>query len=445
MINTRNRITLFTLIATLTITVPLLAQQSPIQYFRNNDKAGLHVFETTKNDTNVYRGIKVRVGGNFTQDFQSLNHSNNTTPVYVNGINTNQLASLTSGFNLAMANLNIDAQLADGIRMNLTVYLSARHHPEAWVKGGYVQFDKLPFFRSDMVDNIMKNVTIKMGDYEVDYGDQHFRRSDGGNAIYNPFTENYIMDEFATEIGGEIYYHSTNGLLVMAGISNGQLNPTVVASSKIDSATGKLNKYPPAFHAKLGYDKQLNNDFRVRLTGSVYALKSGSSNTLFFGDRTGSHYFYVMENSTATAVANAWSGRFNPQFNQQVLTFMVNPFIKYKGLELFGTFEAAQGRTITEKNMRAATQYAVDVIYRFPREKERFWIGGRYNVLNAETMSQPNNITINRAVGSIGWFVTQNLMIKAEYVNQQYSNFQASDIRSGGKFDGFVLEASVGF
>lgn len=90
--------------------------------------------------------MKVRLGGNFTQHFQMLNHSNNAIPVFVNGINTNQLASLTSGFNLAMANLNIDAQLADGIRMNLTVYLSARHHPEAWVKGGYVQFDKLLFF-----------------------------------------------------------------------------------------------------------------------------------------------------------------------------------------------------------------------------------------------------------------------------------------------------------
>jgi hypothetical protein len=439
------RTKVFTSVAMLTMAVPVMAQQAPIQYFRYNDQAGLHVFETTKTDTNVFTGIKVRIGGNFTQDFQSLSHSNNASPVIVNGINANQLASLTSGFNLAMANFNIDAQLADGVRMNLTIYLSARHHEEAWVKGGYVQFDKLPFFKSDVVDNIMKNMTIKVGDYEVDYGDQHFRRSDGGNSIYNPFTENYIMDEFATEIGGEIYYHPENGLIVMAGITNGQLNPTVIASSKIDSATGKLNKYPPAFHAKLGYDKQLNNDLRIRLTGSVYALKSGSSNTLFFGDRTGSHYFYVMENSTATAVSNAWSGRFNPQFSQQVLTFMVNPFIKYKGLELFGTFEAAQGRMITEKNMRAATQYAMDVIYRFPREKENFWIGGRYNVLNAETMSQSSAITINRAVGSIGWFVTRNLVMKAEYVNQQYHHFQATDIRSGGKYDGFMIEASIGF
>ena len=131
-----------------------------------------------------------------------------------------------------MANLNIDAQLDDGIRMNLTMYLSARHHEETWVKGGYIQLDKLPFLKSKMADKIMKSFTIKVGDYEVDYVDQHFRRTDGGNAIYNPFAENYIMDEFATEIGGAVYYLPKTGIIAMAGITNGQLNPTVIAAKK---------------------------------------------------------------------------------------------------------------------------------------------------------------------------------------------------------------------
>jgi hypothetical protein len=29
----------------------------------------------------------------------------------------------------------------------------------------------------------MKSFTIKIGDYEVDYGDQHFRRTDGATAF----------------------------------------------------------------------------------------------------------------------------------------------------------------------------------------------------------------------------------------------------------------------
>ena len=201
----------------------------------------------------------------------------------------NQLANLGYGFNLAMANLNIDAQLKEGIRMNLIMYLSSRHHEEAWVKDGYIQFDRLPFLKCDMIDRIMNNFTIKAGDYEVDYGDQHYRRTDSGNSIYNPFVENYIMDGFATEIGSEIYFHPKCGIIAMAGITNRELNPTVIVPSKMDSATGKLNKYLPAFHGKLGYDKRFNSDFRLRVTGSFYAVKSAASNTLFSGDQTGSH------------------------------------------------------------------------------------------------------------------------------------------------------------
>ena len=440
------RFQLLTAIAMTATGLSAMAQSQDMQYFRYNDRNGINVFETTKSDTTPFHKMKVKIGGNFTQDFQSISDQTNATPVIVNGVNTNKLAPLTSGFNRAMANLNIDAQLEDGIRMNLTMYLSTRHHEETWVKGGYVQFDKLSFFKSDVIDKIMKSVTIKVGDYEVDYGDQHFRRSDGGNAIYNPFVENYIMDEFATEIGGEIYYHHKCGLFAMGGITNGELNPTVVASSQIDASTGKANKYTPAFHGKIGYDKQLNKDLRVRLTGSVYEDKSAASNTLFWGDRTGSRYFFVMENTAATSDGNAWSGRYNPQFSEQVTTFMFNPFIKFKGLELFGTYEMAKGRTIAEANMRTATQYAADLIYRFPARNEHFWVGARYNSVTATTIaSATGDITINRMVGSLGWFVTKNIVLKAEYVDQQYNNFAPNNILSGGQFSGLMVEASIGF
>ena len=361
-------------------------------------------------------------------------------------INTNHLAPLADGFNRAMANLNIDVQLEDGIRMNLTMYLSTRHHEETWVKGGYVQFDKLLFLKSDIINNIMKSITIKVGDYEVDYGDQHFRRSDGGNAIYNPFIENYIMDEFATEVGGEIYYHNKCGFFAMLGVTNGELDPTVLASTQIDSATGKEDKYTPAYHGKIGFDKQFNTDFRFRITGSFYTQKSSPANTLFFGDRTGSRYFYVMDNAaTAASDADAWTGRYDPDYSQQVTTFMVNPFIKYKGLELFGTYEHAEGRMITEPDMRTTTQYALDLIYRFPQFKENFWIGARYNSVTCAMSLIPENITINRAVGSIGWFITKNIVMKVEYVKQQYKNYASTNILSGGQFEGFMVEASIGF
>lgn len=36
-------------------------------------------------------------------------------------------------------------------------------------------------------------------------------------------------------------------------------------------------------------------------------------------------------------------------------------------------------------------------------------------------------------------------MLKGEYVTQKYKDFPKKDIRSEGKFDGAVFEATVGF
>src|ERR1700716_3092572 len=186
----------------------LKAQHGAMQFFRPEDQRGLHVFETNKTDTIPFTKLHVYVGGSFEQSFQTLRDQNTADPLTLPAYkgNINSLIPLTNGFNLAMANLDIDAQLSDGIRVNLTVYLASRHHEDTWVKGWFIQFDKLLFLHSAVVDNIMKNVTIKIGQFDVNYGDQHFRRTDGGSTLHNSFVENYIMDEFATEIGAEFYY-----------------------------------------------------------------------------------------------------------------------------------------------------------------------------------------------------------------------------------------------
>ena len=442
-------------IAALSLIAPSAKAQQGMQFYRPDNLQGVNIFETTKADTVAFTGLKVKVGGNFELTFQTLRDQNTATSLIPKGYtsNVNSLIPLTDGFQLPMANLNVDAQLADGIRTNITVYLASRHHEDTWVKGGYIQFDKLLFLHSDLINDIMKSVTIKVGQTDVDYGDQHFRRSDGGNTIYNPFIENYIMDEFATELGAEVYYHSNSGLFLMGGISNGELDETVVAPVKIDSATNQVNKYDPAFHGKLGFDKQINKDFRLRVSGSFYTDPSASSNTLFGGDRTGSHYFNVMENqavASATVLSDAndyspFSGRLNPGFSEEVHTYMGNLFLKYQGLEFFGTIEDAHGRAITETTDRQATQNAADLIYRFPQDKQNFWIGFRYNTVTALLQGYTSNVTVNREAGSFGWFLTKNIMTKIEYVNQAYDGYPSDNILNGGRFKGVDIEASIGF
>lgn len=206
--------------------MPLLSTgQNDLQYFRPYDFRGLNMFETPKSDNGITDDFKIRIGANFTQQFQSLDHANTAEAVPTSPTdqtNINQLIDLSPGFNLATANLNIDAQLERGIRVNVVTYLSSRHHQEAYVKGGYIQFDEMPFLKSNLIDRLMDNLTVKVGHYEVNYGDAHFRRTDNGNAFHNPFVGGYILDAFNTEIGGEITYQK-NGLIAMAAVTNGEI------------------------------------------------------------------------------------------------------------------------------------------------------------------------------------------------------------------------------
>ena len=423
----------------------VLNNYDSMQSFRYYDQRGINVFETPK-DNVTFQGFKVRFGAGFTQQFQSLKHENKLAAGYQS---TNKLFALQSGFMTAQANLYTDVQLADGIRLNLTTYLSARHHNEAWVKGGFIQFDKLPF-KGQFWDDLMKITTIKVGHFEVNYGDGHFRRPDGGHTLYTPFMEQNIMDAFATEIGGEVYLRK-NGLIGMIGVTNSMIKGHV--DSTYPTTADPNIKRNPSLILKGGFDKQLNDDLRLRMTGSFYTNSSsaGSGLTLYSGDRTGSNYQNVMEKvpyGTAVPAYTAMytSGRFNPGFSKTVNALMFNVFMKYGGFELFGTLENARGRSKTETADRKFNQMVIEGVYRLGAE-EKLFIGAKYNTVNGRPAGATftGDITINRTALAAGWFVTRNVLAKLELVNQKYVDFPTSDHRAGGRFNGLVVEAVVGF
>ncbi len=416
----------------LLLTTALLISSFSFSQIRPNDQRGLNVFEVKKLDNyKPVEGVNVKIGGNFTQSYQSLSHSSD-------GVSATPLNKLVPGFNLAVANMSLEVALAQGINLKMELYLSARHHQETWVKGGYIQFDRLPFMKGKIFDDIMKVTTIKVGHFEVNYGDAHFRRSDNGNATYNPFIENNIMDAFATEIGAEADVMIKNFTFVGA-VTNGMIKGDIL------QASNPSKKHDPAIIGKVAFDKQFNPLVRFRLSGSVYYDGGVASNTLFGGDRGGSHYWGVLE--TANTTTQAFSGRFNPGFTDKITAMVGNAFIKVGGLESFTTLENAVGRSKTETANRSASQFATDLVFRFGKN-EKYWVGGKYNTVSSELFDGTNNynVNINRLAASGGWFFTKNIMAKLEYVKQNYSDgFLASDYRKGGQFKGFVLEAVVSF
>lgn len=417
-----------------------LLRRIEIANIRPNDQRGVNVFEAPK--TNMpFTGFKMSFGAAFTQQMQGLDHSNAADSIPTSPTNltdANRLMEIGTGFNNATANLYIDAQLAPGIRVALSSYLSSRRHNETWVKDGYLLIDGSPIDLQPLHD-IMKYMTLRLGHMEVNYGDAHFRRTDNGQAMFNPFVGNLLLDAFTTEIGGEVYVRA-NGFLGMVGMTGGEIRGNTARPADRD----------PSLLAKLGYDKQLNRDLRVRLTGSGYYTASSASNTLYSGDRAGSRYYNVLENSQATESGSARSGIINPGFSDEVTAVMINPFLKLRGLEVFGVLEQAEGKSASEAADRKWTQYAADAVYRFGPD-EQAYVGGRYNTAKGDLRFGPAATAYNREVSAdrwaigAGWFITPSVLMKGEYVSQKHNDFPATDIRHGGKFNGFMIEGVVAF
>ncbi len=404
--------------------VSVYAQQSrDLQYFRAPDQTGINIFEAPSETDVEFNGVNVRIGGSNTLQFQALDHSTDGTA---------DIFSIGPNFNLATSNLDIDAQLAPGMRMHLRTYMSSRHHSQPYVKGGYLQVDRLDFIQEDFLIDYMQYLQIKFGHMEINYGDAHFRRSDNGQTIFNPFVGNLIMDAFTTEVGGEILFRN-NGWLAMVGMTNGKLNQSVV-----EPAEGQLATHV-SLVGKLGWDKQINEDLRVRLTGSVYHTGRSARTYLYAGDRAGSRYYNILtENSGEFRIP-----RFDPGFSNELTSIMINPFVRYKGLEFFGVIESSSGKARAEADRRNFQQYAADLLYRFGNNDD-FYIGGRYNLVTGET-NAGDDVDITRFNVGGGWFMTKNVLTKVEYVNQQYDGFSGGSVFNGGEFSGLMIEAVISF
>lgn len=366
-------------------------------------------FESEK-DSPDFEKVKVKVGGEFALQLQALDHE---APV--------ELIDLKNNFNLPSANLNLTANLASGIRSHINFYMSSRHHNDAWVEGGYLIINRLPFLRA--ADPIMKYFTIKAGVMMPNYGDAHFYRSNNSDVMANPFVGNWIMDAYTNNPGLEVMFRS-QGFLVMVGTNNGRLN------------YGRGNDLGKdlAFNWKVGYDNNITDNLRLRATLSGYHVGEGHSGSyLWDGDRAGARYYSVMQTLEAEG-DNFRSGRWSPGAGQsQMNSYMGNIFVQFHGLEVFGICENMKG--ILNGDDQHFTQTALQAIYRIGS----FYAGTRLN-----KVSDNNGSTINRTNIGGGWYMIDNILVKLDYVVQKYHGSAHGDI-NGGKFNGVVLETAIVF
>jgi hypothetical protein len=136
-------------------------------------------------------------------------------------------------------------------------------------------------------------------------------------------------------------------------------------------------------------------------------------------------------------------------------------------LEVFGVFETASGNNGVNAADKTWNQYGVDVLYRF-LENDQLYVGGRYNYVSGDFVDVTNtmhDVSIDRIQLGAGWYMTKNILVKAEYMIQNYNDYPtgtspyfmgvdpatgqpnyASEVYyQGASVDGFMLEATISF
>ncbi len=355
-----------------------------------------------------------------------------------------------SALSLPTANLDINAKVMSGFNVKLQTMLASHHHNETYVKGGYATIDNLDFIAPGFLSGFMKDATIKIGVNDINYGDDQYRRTDNANVMRNPFINNLAVDAADQGTHIEVLYRiPAISSFVVAGITNGQANPQDTLET--DSYGTSSNRY--ALYGKVGFDHEYNDDWRLRITESVYNVESVNRQDLYLGDKSGN----VIRNVYGTVNTNVLSSGWDPTRNYvnykgtkqytsapDLLAAKTNLFVKYKDTELYGMYEMIDAEDTMGKSIKV-NHYAIDLVQRFYNDK--FWIAGRYENAVQEYKDSYNDLgdaELTQYQATLGWFLSKNAVAKIEYIDQEREKF--SIYRDGkASFNGFMVNASLSF
>ena len=360
-----------------------------------------------------------------------------------------------SGLILPTANFDIYAKVMSGFNVKLQTMLASHHHNDTYVKGGYATIDNLDFVAPGFLSDIMRNTTIKIGVNDINYGDDQFRRTDNANVMRNPFINNLAVDGYLQGTHLEVLYRIPSiSSFAVVGVTNGQANPADVAVTDYNANAGTASSNRYALYGKLGFDHQLNDDFRFRITESVYFVEGINRNDLYSSDKAGDvarNIFGAAADSSQTVGWNAMSGYIKTPGGTYVsktaadmVASKTNLFTKYQDTEFYAFYEKVNGKDVQDKSMDM-DHYGIELVQRFYNDK--FWAAARYEnavVKYADAFNDFGDAELTQWQLGLGWFLSKNAVAKLEYIDQEREKFS---IYKDGKasFNGFMINASLSF
>ncbi len=351
------------------------------------------------------------------------------------------------GMQTSFANIEFMVTIGDDdIDFFFDGLLATQRHPSQWWgNNGYMYIRQIPgnsFLTR--INPLLEHIDIKAGNFFANFGEHQFTRTINGDAHRNPLIGNPVVAPLGSEPGMEIY-HNGNGYGLMVGGG--------IGAPEQDFQDAR--NY--SFRAKAWLDLIDN----VYLSGSFYNVNHDDGvnrgSNLFRRERHGSSYGAVWNLNNDNSGAGEGPGQVRPGVGRDLTAWEINaiftPFDGNKISAYYGQGEDAgpNPNHFGESGNEKWSYYSVEIKQFLGND---FYLAGRYSNINySEFLSSDNSGDVNRIQAGFGAFITENILLKAEYVYQAASGFNEGttgvatsvDVGMNPKFQGVVLELAVSF
>lgn len=356
-------------------------------------------------------------------------------------------AQLTSGFQNAFGDLGFIAKYGknEEIEVVFDMYLASRNHPSTtYGDEGYMVLRGVPENLESLkiLKPLLSKVDIKAGQFMLGFGDAIYHRSNNAIVQKNPLVGNFVIDPNIVSIAVEASSKPGSQFGWLAGVSNGTTTEDFSAGRRF-AYHGKVFVYPvKSLRTSLSY---ISADQSANGTKAV----GGSAIQMFSGNRSGERYAGVLGGGQAP-------GGVLPQGGEKFSAAQVDVTwdADNSPLELYGNYGRTKDADLNGSAAGAPEEtwnyYAGDVVYKI---NPIVYAAARYSAATTDSLAgvASNGKVARYQVGG-GLWLTKNLLMKVEYVNQKYSGFGKGQVVNNGidasknpSFKGFISEVSFSF
>ena len=300
---------------------------------------------------------------------------------------------------------------------------------------GYLLFKQLPPpFNSGLGNKLFDYINVKVGAFDIDFGDDNYRRSNNARVQRNPLITNPLVDPNVEEIGGEVY--SIKGPVYwLFGMASG------TTTEHFDYGGSQ-----PSFHAKLWANPL--PDLRTSISAYYVDLSNSADiSYLYANGRSGGTLASVLGGGDNP-------GQVLPQAGKNVTAFQGDVTWNRWPCEVYANVGWTQDSDINGPAAGTPSErwiYAtVEPVYHIT---PALYVAARYSYATAQSVNgAASNGWVDRAEIGGGYWITNNILGKAEYVYEQYHGFSGTnglingvDASRGPRFSGAVVEVSFSF